>query len=152
MGSTSPEGLGMMGPKSSTMSLPSNVMFDWLSSSCLMHHCLLAPLVDIPVDIPLSTSGAEATTFFLLRGPCHCCSCSIQQWVSAGRHVPPSLNDNDCGTWGVVQSKWTTCHSHGTSLFPWQQQLLLGRRIGGRSLRLWCRANDGLAGLTFKLK
>jgi hypothetical protein len=68
IGSTSPEGLGMMGPKSSMMSMPSNVVFYWLSSSCSMHHCLLAPLVDMPVDTPLSTSQAEATTIVHIKG------------------------------------------------------------------------------------
>jgi hypothetical protein len=63
IGSTSPEGLGIMGPKSSTTSMPSKVMLDWLSSSCSKHHCLLVHLVDMPVDIPSSTSWAGATTW-----------------------------------------------------------------------------------------
>jgi hypothetical protein len=53
-----------------------------------------------------------------MKGPCHCCGWGIRQQVSAGGRVPPSLTDNVCGMSGVVQSKQTTCHSHGTSLFP----------------------------------
>jgi hypothetical protein len=69
IGSTSPEGLGIMGPKSSTTSMPSKVMLDWLSSSCCSkHHCLLVHLVDMPVDIPSSTSWAEATTIVPIKG------------------------------------------------------------------------------------
>jgi hypothetical protein len=50
--------------------------------------------------------------------------------------------------------------------FPWWQQLFLGSRTAGSdikcwrelficvggSMRLWCKANDRLAGLAFKLK
>jgi hypothetical protein len=67
IGSASPEGLGMMGPKSSMTSMPSKVTFDWLSSSCSMCRCLLAPLVDMQVDIPSSTSGVEATTIVPIK-------------------------------------------------------------------------------------
>jgi hypothetical protein len=42
--------------------MPSKVMLYWFSSSCWMRHCLLACLVDMPVDIPSSTSQVEATT------------------------------------------------------------------------------------------
>jgi hypothetical protein len=38
------------------------VTYHAASSSCSMRRCLLAPLVDMPVDIPTSTSGVEATT------------------------------------------------------------------------------------------
>jgi hypothetical protein len=54
-----------------------------------------------------------------LMGPNHQCGCSIWCRVSAGRHVPSSQTDNDCGMSGVVQSWQTTCYSHGTALLPW---------------------------------
>jgi hypothetical protein len=55
-------------PKSSISSMPSKVMLDWLSSSCSKHRCLLACLVDMPVDIPSSASRAEAATIVPIKG------------------------------------------------------------------------------------
>jgi hypothetical protein len=68
---------------------------------------------------------------------------------------------------GVVQSEQTTCHSHGTSLFPWWPQFLLGSRtagsdikcwwelfirVGGMSVRLWCKANDRVGRLGIQIE
>jgi hypothetical protein len=66
---------------------------------------------------------------FLLRGPCHCCGCGIRQRVSAGRHVPASLTDNDCGSYIRCCSIRANHLSQPWHLFfPWWQQLLLRSR------------------------
>jgi hypothetical protein len=86
-----------MGPKSSTTSMPSKVMLDWLSSSCSKHHCLLAHLVDMPVDIPSSTSWAEATTIVPIKG-----SKPLLQL----RHSTTSLCWRECSTITDRQRLW----------------------------------------------
>jgi hypothetical protein len=170
IGSVSPEGLGIMVPKSSMTSMPSKVTLDWLSSSCSMCHCLLAPLVDMPVvDIPSSTSGAEATTIVPIKGSMPllqlqhlttslcwwaCSTITGWQWLwyirccsiranhlSQPWHLSLFFHDDNNSCLEAGQA--------GSDIKCWQELLIC---VGGRSVRLWCRANDGLAGSAFKLK
>jgi hypothetical protein len=60
-----------------------------------MHRCLLAPLVDMPVDIPSSTSGAEATNIVPFKG-----SMPLLQL----RHSTTSLCWRACST--ITDRQW----------------------------------------------
>jgi hypothetical protein len=73
------------------------------ASSCSMCHCLLAPLVDMPVDITLSTSRAEATTIVPIKGSMPL----LQLW-----HLTTSLCWWACSTITNRQWLWyVTCCS-----------------------------------------
>ncbi len=98
IGSTSPEGLGIMGPKSSTTSMPSKAGYVRLVVVfllCPKHHCLLARLVDMPVDIPSSTSWAEATTIVPIKGS------MPLLWL---QHLTTSLCWQACST--ITDQQW----------------------------------------------
>ncbi len=137
--STPPGGLDIVGPKSPTTCIPSNFTLDWLSSSWLIRCCLLAHLVDMPVDIQSSTSGVEATTIVPINGS----KSSLQLW-----HLMPSLCWWACSInmgwqwlWYISQVLFNPGKPLVTAMAPLFS--MMTTTVGSRKSRQWCQVLVG---------
>jgi hypothetical protein len=106
IGSASPEGLGMMGPKSSMTSMPSKVTFDWLLSSCSMRHCYI-----IPIKGSMPLLWLQHSTMSLCWWPCS--TITDRQWLWYVRCCSIRANH--------LSQPWHLSFSMMTTILAWKE-------------------------------